>query len=884
MAFHREGQRTTSVLRPGALRIYRALLLAYPAEFRHEYAGEMERLFEERLAAEPPIGLWLAVLADVAITAPREHLHILAADLRHSLRVFAKAPGFLFAALLALALGVGAATSVFSLINAVLLRSLPYGDAEHLVYLWTPLPRYESVPRELSPSFADVLAWRGMSRSFTEITALQQKMVTLNDGGSPIRVGGAIVLGNFFQTLQAVPQLGRAIDANDDRPGQDRVAVISDALWRSRFNQDPGVLGRTVHVGKRGYRIVGVMPAAFLYPHENDFPFAFAALKRTEIWIPAALTPEQQSDRMLSSSAAIGRLRPGVALKAAQSEMSAIEKRLDPLNVPEMQGTESLLVPFIETAAGPVRPLLRLLTGAVVLVLLIACGNVANLLMARALGRMHEMGVRTALGAPRARLVRQMLTESLLLSIVGGALGALLSVAVLKVLARLNPGDIPRFEEVSVDGRVLLFALLISLGTGLVFGILPALASSRVKTSELLRQGGGRGIAGGSSRARHVLIVADVALAVVLLAGAGLLIRSYLNVQGQDKGFAPSTLTMSLTVDRQSRTREQAEALSRHLIDAIAALPGVLAAGGTSALPLSRHESVSTFRVDGYPNRPNQEADSRETAGAYFEAMEVRLVAGRFLTSADIPAQPTPVPPAVVVSEAFARRYFPGGNAVGGRLQRGAPGSTWSTIVGVVADVRHTNLEKAPLPAIYGPSWVVDSLAIRAAVPPEALVSSIRKVVHGIDPAIALTDIQTMRQRTTEAASRRRFQTVLLAAFAGTAVFLALVGLYGLLSYAVRQRRAEIGVRMALGAGRGSVVGLVLRHGLMLTGSGIAIGLLTAAVFSRSIAGLLYGVRPFDPITFIGVPVFLLVAASIACLVPAWKAARVDPVDALRQE
>src|ERR1022692_612420 len=280
----------------------------------------------------------------------------------------------------------------------------------------------------------------------------------------------------------------------------------------------------------------------------------------------------------------------------------------------------------------------------------------------------------------------------------------------------------------------------------------------------------------------------------------------------------------------------------------------------------------------------NQEADSRETAGAYFDAMEIRLVAGRFLNSADIPAQPTPVPPAVVVSEAFARRYFPDGNAVGGRLQRGAPGSTWSTIIGVVADVRHTNLEKTPLPAIYGPSWVADSLAIRAAVPPEALVSSIRKVVHGIDPAIALTDIQTMRQRTTEAASRRRFQTVLLAAFAGTAVFLALVGLYGLLSYAVRQRRAEIGVPIALGAGRGSVVGLVLRHGLMLTGSGLAIGLLTAAALSRSIASLLYGVRPFDPLTFIGVPVFLLVAASIACLVPAWKAARIDPIDALREE
>ena len=872
------------VWRLSALRIYRALLLAYPAEFRHEYAGEMERLFGARLRAEPPIRLWLEVLADVAITAPREHLHILAGDLRHSVRVFAKAPGFLCAALLALGLGVGAATTVFSLINAVLIRSLPYGDAERLVYLWTPLPRYETVPRELGPSFADVLAWRGMSQSFTDITALQQRMVTLSDGGYPIRVGGARVLGNFFQTLRAAPQLGRAIDANDDRPGQDRVAVISDALWRSRFNQDPGVLGRTIQLGKSGYRIVGVMPAAFAYPHDNDFPYAFATLKRTEIWIPAALTAEQQSDRMLTADAAIGRLRTGVALQAVQSEMSAIEKRLDPLNLPEMRGMESWLVPFIETAAGPVRPLLRLLAGAVTLVLLIACGNVANLLMARALGRMHEMGVRTALGAPGARLVRQMLTESLLLSILGGGLGALLSVAALKILARLDPGDIPRFEEVSVDGRVLLFALLISLGTGFVFGILPALASSRVRVSELLRQGGGRGIAGGSSRARHALIVTDVALAVVLLAGAGLLIRSYLNVQGQNKGFAPSTLTMRLAGDRQSLTGQRVAALTRSVIGQVASLPGVLAAGGTSALPLSHAESVSTFRVDGYPNRPNQSAAWRETAGDYFQAMQMRLIAGRFLNSGDIPAQPSAVPPAVVVSESFARVFFPGGKAIGGRVQRGEPGKVWSTVVGVVADVRHTNIEKSPQPTLYEPSWFADSLAIRTALPPEAVVSSIRNVVHGVDPAIALSDIQTMRQRTTEAASRRRFQTVLLAAFAGIAVFLALVGLYGLLSYAVRQRTTEIGVRMALGAGRGAVVGLVVRHGLMLTGAGLAIGLLAAGAVSRSIATLLYGVHAFDPVTFVAVPVFLLVAAFIACFVPAWKAARIDPISALRQQ
>jgi predicted permease len=645
------------------------------------------------------------------------------------------------------------------------------------------------------------------------------------------------------------------------------------------------------------------MPAGFGYPHESDFPFARATLKGTEIWIPAALTPQQQSDRGTGFDAAIGRLRPGVTLQQAQAEMSAIESHLDPLNPADIRGMQSLLSPFIETAVGPVRPLMRLLAGAVVLVLLIACGNVASLLMARGVGRAHEMGVRTALGAPRARRVRQLLTESLLLSTAGGGLGALMSLAALKTVTRLNPGDIPRFDEVSIDGRVLLFALLISLATGFVFGILPALAASRVNVSESLRQGGGRGVVGGWSGARQALIITDVALAVVLLAGAGLLIRSYLNVQFEDKGFAPSTLTMRLAVDTryvtqagtQSRTPQQMTVLTQSVIGAIAALPGVLAVGGTSQLPLSHGESITLFRVDGYPNRPNQTAAGRPAAGDYMQAMQMRLIAGRLLSAADIPAQPSPVPPtvraqpppvpaAVLVSESFAKLYFPGGNAIGGRVQCGQPGAKWSTIVGVVADVRHTNLETAPQPTIYNPSWFVDSLAIRTALPPEAMISAIRNAVHGIDPAIALSDIQTMSQRITEAASRRRFQTVLLAAFAGIAVFLALVGLYGLLSYVVRQRTTEIGVRMALGAGRGAVVGMVVRHGLMLTGAGLAIGLVAAGALARWIASLLVGVHAFDPVTFIAVPVFMLAAAAIACFVPAWKAARIDPIRALRQQ
>jgi putative ABC transport system permease protein len=870
---------------PNCRSVYRALLLAYPAEFREEYGAEMDLLVADQVPGESPYRLYLTLLTDVVRNAPREHLHILARDLRHSLRLFAKVPAFTATALLALALGIGAAVTIFSLINTVLIRSLPFADPERLVYMWTPLPRYQSLPRELGPSFADVLAWRKSSRSFAAITAFQQRMLTMNTGADSTRIAGALVLGNFFETLRAAPLLGRTIESGDEGAGQDRIAVLSYGLWNSQFHRDPGALGNSIQLGGRAFRIVGVMPPDFVYPHENDFPLPSSIVKRTDIWIPAALSVRQQSNRMITADAAIGQLRPGVSLRRAQAEMAAIEKQLDPLNLPEMQGTQSLLVPFIETAVGPIRALMRLLAGAVILVLLIACGNVANLLLARAATRRHEMGVRTALGAPRSRLVRQVLTESLFLSITGGALGTLVSLGALRILARMNPGDIPRFDELSMDWHVWAFALVISLATGIVFGTLPAIASSRACVTDLMREGGGRGVAGRTSRARYGLVVSDVALAVVLLGGAVLLIRSYLYVQGQEKGFAPSTLTMNLAADLQSFVPPARLAgYFQTAVERIASLPGVKSVGATSALPLSHQESRSTFRVEGYTNRPNQEASLRRVSGDYFGAMQIPLIEGRFLTSADIPAQPSPVPPAVVVSQSFANVYFHGRSAIGGRVQRGAPGTIWSTVVGVVADVRHSGLEAPPAPTLYEPSWAVDSLAIRTELPPDSMIASVRRAVHDAGAPFVLANIQTMRQRTSEAAARRRFQTVLLAAFAAIALFLALVGLYGLLAYSVRQRTAEIGVRIALGASRSEVIAMVLRQGLTLTAIGLLIGLLAAAAVARWSASLLYGVDVLDPFTFIAVPVFMMAAAAIACILPAWKASRLDPVASLRHQ
>ncbi len=600
---------------------------------------------------------------------------------------------------------------------------------------------------------------------------------------------------------------------------------------------------------------------------------------RTDIWVPAAVTPKQQADPEFDGfDAVIGRRHPAVSFPQAQSEMSTIEKRLDPNHGEHDRDLQALLVPFIETAIGPVRPLLRLLMGAVGLVLLMVCANFASLLMARAADRIHELGVRTALGAQRSRLVRLMLTESVVLSVAGGALAVPLSYMVLKTVAKLNPGDIPRFEETTLDMRVLLFGLSVSIGTGLISGIFPAVSASLVNVGDLIRQGG-RGIAGASWRARNALIVSEIALAVVLLTGAGLLIRSYLFVQGEDKGFAESTLTMSVLLDEPTKN---ADTLRRELMNRIRAVPGVQVAGSIDDLPLSKFQDKGYVELEGRPSRLKQLASGRATGGEYFRAMQIPLIAGRYLDDNDIPASSAAWPKAVVVSDSFAKRYFPSENAVGHRLR--INGSLWSPIVGVVGDVRHSTLEEAPEPIIYCQNGLADSVAIRTIGPPEVIVASIRRAVSDFNAGFTVTDVQTMNQYVDRAAARRRFQTVALTSFAGVAVLLALVGLYGLLSCAARQRTAEIGVRVTMGASRGAVIRMVALYGLKLASVGLMIGVCLAFALTRAMASFLYGVRAVDPLTFVAVPAFIIAVAVIACIAPAWKAACIDPVNALRHQ
>ena len=872
--------------RRSAVRIYRALLFAYPAEFRHEYGSQMEQLFEHRLQSEPALRVWLDTLPDLAFSAVKEHLHIFTADLVYGVRLIRKSPAFTLVALFTMALGIGATTAVFSLINAVLIRSLPYGDAERLVYIWMPNPRFKEIPLEMTPFKADFYAWQSSQQSFSDLTMFNQQRFRMEQADMVQRVGGAVVAGNFFHTFEAAPERGRAIEPDDDQPGHQHVVVISDALWRSRFGGAANVLGKTLRLDREIYTIVGVMPPAFHYPHSADFPYSDSEIAATELWIPAALTPQQKSEPMGSDCVAIGRLKSGVSLKQAQAEMSALEARLDPINHPaEWRGWEALVRPFIDTAVGPVRPLLWLLLGAVSLVLLIACTNVANLLLARAAGRVHEMGLRTALGADRVRLVRQMLTEALLLAVAGGMLGLGIAYAALRLVIGLHPGDIPRLNETSLDARVLLFTAAASLLTGLLFGLLPALTASRVNVISLLKQGGNRGIAGTSNRLRNGLIITEVALSVILLAGAGLLIRSYLKVQAVDTGFAPSTLAVPLRLDERYDSPQKVEAFFRNLTSQVTNLPGVHEAGLVTALPLSHRESLSTIEIKGHVIPKDQTANAREATVSYFQSMGIRLLEGRFFADEAVTGHPDEL----VVSQSFAKSFFAGEPAVGQPIRMGkGAAAAWQPVVGVVADVRHSSLEEIPLPTVYGPflpsAQSPAFLTVRAAVPEEQLAASIGKIIRSIDPSIAPEHVGTMRQLMSEATSRRRFQTVVLSVFAAVAVFLALVGLYGLMAYAVKQRTAEIGIRIALGASAGRVLGMVMWKGLTLVAAGLVFGLAGALVLTRLGTTWLYGVSPADPLTLIAVPALILAVALIACLIPAWKATRIDPVTALRYD
>jgi predicted permease len=801
-------------------------------------------------------------------------------DTRYGLRTLRRSPGFTITAVLTLGLGIGACTAIFSLVNAVLVRSLPYGDPQRLVYLFTPNPHIPIPPDILTPGYGDFYDLKRQSHSFSDMTAFEQATFNLASGGSVNRIGAARVDESFFPTLESAPELGRAIGADDNQPGHDTVAVISHALWYSMFAGSAEVFERSLLLNGASYRVIGVMPPSFQYPFNSDLPHGNSAIKATDIWIPLALTAEQKANREPGSDEVIARLRPGISIAQAQSEMSTIMTRLDALHSGgDLRGSGALIKDFMDRPLGSVRRLMWLLLAAVALVLLIGCGNASSLLLARAANRTQELGTRVALGAGRSRIIRQLLTESLLIGLAAGVLGVGLACFFLRVLPHLDPGNIPRLNQASLDMRVMFFTLGVSLLTSLLTGILPALAVSRVNPVDFLSSGGSR--TGTHTRSQSALIVAETALVVVLLACSGLLIRSYLNVVSVDTGFSPSTVTMNIALDARYRQRKQRSAFFKNLLGKIGALPGAQAVGAINHLPLSNSESLGYFWVDGFANRKDQMAEGRSVTPGYFSAMNISLIAGRNFTEDDASSASRPT----IVNQRFAAVYFADRNPIGGRISTDDNHSQWSTVVGVVANVRHTSLEEPPQPQMYSPDYGEGgSIAVRSPLPPSTLTSEIRATVKGIDPQVALSDVRTMGGLVSEASARRRFQTSLLTIFAAIALFLAMVGLYGLMTYSVSRRTRELGTRMALGAQRMDVTFLVLRRAAFLLGLGLLSGLACALIVTQAIRAFLFGVGEHDPVTALLACALLGICGLVAAVIPARRAASIDPMQALRAE
>lgn len=815
-------------------------------------------------------------------------------DIRYGMRTLISRPGFSLVVVLTLALGIGSCTAIFSVMNAVLFPALPYGDTSRLVYLYTPLKSASFIPLEITPIYSDYFDVKRQSRSYASTTAFQQWSCTLGMHQVTTELGGLRIEPDFFATLSVHPELGRSIQEDDNQPGHDHVVLISHGLWQQLFSGSADVLSKSLQLDGSQYRIIGVMPEGFQYPRNTEVDDGDKKIAATDVWTPLALTPQQKADRGLMNGVelyALARLKPGVSVAHAQAEMNTLMLHVDKLHDPGFfHGFTAYVKPFRDTLVGTARPLMWLLFGSVVFVLLIACGNAANLLLARGANRTHELGMRATLGAARGRLIRQMLTESLLLGGAGGVIGIACAYGFLKLLLALDPGNIPRLQHSSIDFRVLAFTLAVTLLTSLLTGIMPAFSSSRINLMELLKSGSQRGAVRTHTRLNSSLIVGEVALVVVLLAGAGLFLRSYQKVEAVPTGFSASTVSMQLDIGSKYREAGQRRAFFHTLVDRLKAVPEMQSVGISDTLPLSNHDSASTFWLQGYANQKGQWVETRAPSPGYFAAMGTPLIQGRYFTDDDTAGHPG----VAIVNEAFVKKYLPGQNPIGHWITTNQPDDPSKpfkgdeTIVGVIADVRHANLEDSPSPQLYYALWQRDIsngfIAIRSLLPANEVTAEAKSVLKQIDPTLSFTEIHTMGELVSEASARRLFQTTLLAIFASMALLLALIGLYGLLAYSVRQRTAEMGVRLALGASRSGIMRLVLRQGITLVGTGLVLGMAGAFAFSRLLTSFLYGVDPVDPLTFSVVPLLLLLAAIAACLIPGWRAASIDPVRSLRYE
>jgi predicted permease len=803
-------------------------------------------------------------------------------DLRFATRVLRRQPGFTVVVLLTLMLGIGANTAIFTVIDAALLRPLPYREADRLVHFWET--HRGDVSQRSEASYPDFLDWRAQNRAFAAIEGYDETNLTVTaDGAEPLMLRGARVTPGFFPMLGVAPALGRAFVPEESLAGGAPVVVLSHGFWQRRLGSDPRVAGRLLTLDRRRYTVIGVLPP----------DFHFAPVEDAELWLPIDAAAQRASERFNHWLNVVGRLRPGVTFDGARSDLSAIMRRLGAEYPETNAGRDIALVPLRDEIVGAVRPTLLVLFGAVGCVLLVACVNVTGLTLARSAARGREIAVRSALGADRGRIVRQLLVESALLAVAGGLLGALTARLGVRVIVAALPAELtsgmPYLQHVRVDAAVMVYAAGLALAAGLLSGLAPALYVSRPSAAELLRHGGRGGTGGARPRLRGALVSAEIALTMVLLVAAGLMTRSLGRLLSVDAGFdAEQVLTARVALSGaayDSATRQQQ--FFETLVEAVRALPGVRAAGAVRQLPLAGG-GTNTFRVEGRPapdpaSRP--EATMRGVAGDYFRAMGIRVVAGRAFTDRDrVETQPV-----LVVSAGVARRLFgDGASALGQRLRFYAfPESAW-TIVGVVGDVKTGRLDADAPPTIYythlqGAENRM-SIVARTVGDPTTLAGAVRREVGALDPTVPVYNVHTMEQQVARspAVLARRFPLRLVGAFAAAALSLAVVGIYGLVAYTVAQRTQELGIRVALGAQRRNILALVVRQGALLAATGVTVGLVVALWATRMLGSLLYGVSAADPLTYVAVAALLGGIAIAASYIPARRAARVDPMVALR--
>jgi len=818
-------------------------------------------------------------------------MNALLQDLRYALRGFARNPGFALAAIVSLAIGIGANTAIFSVANALLLRPLAYKDADRLVILWNRSPGL-GILRDWF-STAQYFDIKTSHERFEDVAIASGALDNLT-GGEPERVGTVRVSANLLPMLGARAEAGRLFLAEDEQPGRPGIAVLSHGMWERRYGSDPGALGKSILLNGQSYEVVGILPKGFSLPHEV-LPTLYGP-EQPDIFLPFPLGPKAATIRTHEDYNILGKLKPGVSMMQAQAEMDTITARLRrdfPESYPPNGGLTFGIVSLLEQVVGNVRRPLLVLLSAVGLVLLIACANVANLMLSRALARQQEIAVRSALGAGRWRILRQLLTESLLLSVCGGALGVVLCVWSMRWIHVWGTKSLPRLTDIGIDGRVLAFTAGLSVLAGILFGLAPALRMARADLHGALKEAG-RGAAGSAvwgrgNRLRRLLVIAEMALSVVLLIAAGLLIRSFARLQNVAPGFEPrNVLTFDLALNGERYTDPEVRLSTyRELWRRLESIPGVNDAGGTTSLPLSEQFAWTPITVEGRTPLPGEKflnADARVVGGKYFQAMGIPLRGGRFFDESDVIGKL----PVTLVDEFMAQQLWPGQDAVGKRIHMVESETPWMTVVGVVGRVKQEALDVEPRIAFYLPQTQYPArqmtVVLRGAGDAAALARLVKTELGEIDASLPMYAVRTMQERVDESLAPRRFAMTLLALFAGIALVLASVGVYGVMAYLVSQGTREIGIRMALGATQREILRLVLTQGMSLAAVGLGIGLVAALVFTRLMHSLLFGVSAWDPISFGGIALLLGVVALLATYIPARRAGRVDPILCLRAE